>query len=460
MAVPREHSAPRAEPSFRLDDGARVAVVGGGPAGSFFGYFLLAMAERIGTVLAVDIYEPRDFSRPGAGGCNMCGGIISEEMVQLLAAEGIFLPPTVVQRGIDSYVLHMDVGSVRIEPPGREKRIAAVHRGAGPRGLLERRWGSFDGYLLSLAADRGARVVRERVEGIDAAEGKLRLSTRSGVEGPYDLVAGAVGINTSSLKLFEGLGAGYRPPVATKTFITEVPLGEKTVEACLGSAMHVFLPNLPRLEFAAIIPKGEYATVCLLGEEIDRELVAAFFRLPEVLSCFPAGWALPDDACRCAPGINVFGAEHPYGDRFVMIGDCGVTRLYKDGIGGAYRTAKAAARTALFRGVSARDFEEGYFPVCRALANDNRIGKTIFHLTRMFQGGRFSRRGVLRMTAAEQAGALPKRMSGVLWDTFTGSAPYREVLLRTLDPLFLGRLLYEAVAGLALAPRPAARRSP
>ena len=39
-------------------------------------------------------------------------------------------------------------------------------------------------------------------------------------------------------------------------------------------------------------------------------------------------------------------------------------------------------------------------------------------------------------------------MSGVLWDTFTGSAPYRDVFARTLNPLYLGRLFYDTVMGL------------
>jgi hypothetical protein len=95
------------------------------------------MSERLGIDVQVDIYEPRDFSVPAPGGCNMCGGIISESLVQILAADGINLPPTVVQRGIDSYVLHMDVDSVHIETPLHEKRIAAVHRGVGPRGIKE-----------------------------------------------------------------------------------------------------------------------------------------------------------------------------------------------------------------------------------------------------------------------------------------------------------------------------------
>jgi hypothetical protein len=78
-------------PSLTLTDNARVAVIGGGPAGSFFSNFLLALAERAGIELQVDIYESRDFSKPGASGCNVCRGSISESLVQTLATEGIRL---------------------------------------------------------------------------------------------------------------------------------------------------------------------------------------------------------------------------------------------------------------------------------------------------------------------------------------------------------------------------------
>ncbi len=47
---------------LQLVDGSRVAVIGGGPAGSFVSYFLLEMAERNGLELDVEIFEPRDFS--------------------------------------------------------------------------------------------------------------------------------------------------------------------------------------------------------------------------------------------------------------------------------------------------------------------------------------------------------------------------------------------------------------
>ena len=188
---------------MNLSDGSRVAVIGGGPAGSFFSYFLLSMAERVGLELKVDIYESRDYSVPGPPGCNMCGGIISETLVQMLATEGIELPPAVVQRGVDSYLLHMDVGSVRINTPLKEKRIGAVYRGAGPKGMKETKWLSFDGFLLSLAHDKGAQIIQERVDEITWDNGHPQVKTKKGSVAQYDLLAVTTGVNSATLKLFE-----------------------------------------------------------------------------------------------------------------------------------------------------------------------------------------------------------------------------------------------------------------
>ena len=443
-------STTRAQASGRpvLGNGSRIGVVGGGPAGSFFSYFLLDIAQRVGLDLTLDLYEARDFSVLGAAGCNMCGGIISESLVQTLAAEGIILPPTVVERGIDSYVLHMDLANVRIETPRHEKRIAAVHRGGGPRGVTERRWLSFDGYLFDLALAKGARGIRGRVDEVSWSDGFPQVQTHGSPPRAYDLLAVAVGVNSGTLKLFERLGLGYKAPRTTKTYVSELYLGQKTVERYLGNSMHVFLLDLPRLEFAALIPKGDYATLCLLGREIDRSLVESFLAAPEVRQCLPPDWRGSRADCHCSPSINVRGAIRPFADRVVMIGDSGVTRLYKDGIGAAYRTAKAVAVTAIFEGISAESFRRHYLPVCRAIARDNALGKVTFAVTRQIQKRRYARQGVLRMVAREQKGeGGPRGMSTVLWDLFTGSAPYREVFLRTLRPSFLSRFLREMLRG-------------
>ncbi len=439
----------RNPPNLKLESGSRVAVIGGGPAGSFFSYFLLDMAQRVDKELQVDIFEFRDFDRAGPAGCNNCGGIVSEWLVQALSADGINLPTNVVERGIDSYALHMDIGDVRIETPLHEKRIAAVHRGAGPRGIREIRFRGFDSFLLERARNHGAHVVRGRVDGVELRDGRPYVKIQDGQFQGYDLMAVAMGKNTPALKMFEQLNFGYQPPKTSKTYITEIYLGQDIVAQYLGSSMHVFLLDLPRLEFAALVPKGEYATLCLLGEDIDRELVRSFVNSVEVKQCFPPDWVMPPDLCHCAPFINVQGAVQPFADRIVFIGDCGVTRLYKDGIGAAYRTAKAAAVTAIFEGVSAEDFRRQYAPLLQQIAIDNRFGRVVFMVTRVIQKVNILRRGVLRTVSSEQQQASgQRRMSTVLWDTFTGSAPYREVFMRTLHPAFWMRFLWHIAGGI------------
>jgi len=443
---------------FTLDAGSRVAVIGGGPAGSFFSFYILDMANRIGLDLHLDIYEPRDFSRPAPQGCNMCGGIISETLAQNLAADGINLPNSVIQRGIDSYMLHMDVGSVQINTPLQEKRIGAVTRGSGPRDIQEMKWGSFDGHLQKLAVEKGANVIPDRVTTVELQNGRPQIKTRNGEFQSYDLVTVAAGVNSAAAKLFEKLEFGYSLPETTKTFICEYYFGEDTIEAVLGNSMHVFLLNIPRLEFAAIIPKGDYATVCMLGEDIDNDLIQAFLDSKEVKNCMPQNWNAEQRSCNCMPRINVVGASQPFADRVVFIGDCGVTRLYKDGIGAAYRTAKAAASTAIFQGVSAEHFRQYFLPICTGISRDNSIGKINFMVTKVIQKLRFTRRALLRMTTLEQKKDGDERhMSMVLWDMFTGSAPYLEIFKRTLNPKFLvGFIWNNALALFGLAKTPSA----
>jgi hypothetical protein len=124
-----------------------------------------------------------------------------------------------------------------------------------------------------------------------------------------------------------------------------------------------------------------------------------------------------------------------------------VTRLFKDGIGAAYRTAKAAAEAAVFHGVSSESFRRHYWPTCRQIDFDNKIGKAIFAWTRLVQKRPHDIRGILRMVSREQQynGGSP-RMSMVLWDLFTGSAPYREIIMRAIHPSFLGGLLWNVLA--------------
>lgn len=135
-----------------------------------------------------------------------------------------------------------------------------------------------------------------------------------------------------------------------------------------------------------------------------------------------------------------------YSDRIVFIGDCGATRLFKDGIGAAYKTAKAAATTAVFQGISERDWNRTYLPTYRLIENDNKIGRVVFAVNGFIKSRKYVLGGLLRMVNGEQQRPdSPQRMSGVVWDTFTGSAMYRNIFKRTIHPSFLFRFSWNTV---------------
>lgn len=437
-------------PNFKIDNGSSIAVIGGGPAGSFFSYFCLDIASRLDYKLDIDVYEPADFSKKGPLGCNHCGGIVSESLVQILSTEGINLPSNVVRRCIDSYVMHIDDRSIRMTTPLAEKRIAAIYRGSGPLHSTDLVWKSFDNFLQKLTKEKGVQIINDSVISINTDESSCTVNTKKGGSKNYDLIVGAVGLHPQSLNLFKTIAPNYTPPKVTKAFICEFHLGKNEVKNYFGNSMHIFLLNLKNLKFAALIPKGDYVTLALLGNNVNKELVIKFMNSPEVKKCFPKNKKLVDCyPCFCFPKINVLGAKHPFWDRVVLIGDCSVSKLYKNGIGAAYITAKAAATTAVLQGISANDFKKHYLPICKSLSRDNRLGKFIFKVASIIQKQPILKRGIFRLVAKEQQKEGEKRhMSAALWDLFTGSATYLNVFWRLLNPASWIKQIKETILGL------------
>jgi len=425
-----------ATPGIELTDGSRIAVVGGGPAGSFFSYYALEYARRFGLEIELDIFEAKEFTKIGASGCNHCGGIVSESLVQELATDGIVIPSEVIQRGIHTYTMHTEQGTRIIHAPSDEQRIASVFRGCGPRGCLDKSIRGFDNFLLGLCKEKGGRVVPEKVNSLErTADGILVGSSKSPAQ-QYDLVVGAAGLAGKTLDLFKGICPSYSPPETTRTYISEFLMKPADIEKSFGDSMHVFLLDLPQITFGALIPKENYVTLVLLGEDISQEVVQSFLASEEVKSCFPPDFPMERTMpCKCYPFINVRQAEHAYGDRVVLVGDSASSKLYKNGIGSAYATGQAAASTAIFEGISDVHFEKYYAPICRDLDRDNTVGKFIFWVTRIIQKSPILKRGVLDLVGREQDSQNSAfRMSSALWDTFTGSAGYRNILRRFLDP--------------------------
>ncbi len=420
-------------PSPRLIDHSRVAIIGGGPAGSFFALCAQSIAAQLGWQLDITVFERKDLSAAGPRGCNMCAGILSRRTVEGLAALGLALPPEIVRAQIRAYRLHWGEHSVSIEPPDATRQVLSVYRGGGPRHSPEEATAGFDEFLLRQVASRGARIIPERVERV-VFDSLARVHTAARAE-TFDLVVLAVGVNASP-PVFQSLG--YRPPRAETMAQNEFRLEPGSRETFLDSTVHVYFEQPRDLIFGALIPKGQFANVSLLGRHFGRDSIEQFLAVPAVAQIVGDH---PPLLCGCRPRVAVTPAREFFADRFVAVGDACVTRLYKDGIGSALMTARAAAETALRHGISGDAFAAHYAPVCRAVARDNRFGRVVFGLVERSKHNALFLRALGRALKSEDAMPHETRvLNQTLWALFTGDANYAEIFRMLFEPTSVARV--------------------
>jgi hypothetical protein len=118
--------------------------------------------------------------------------------------------------------------------------------------------------------------------------------------------------------------------------------------------------------------------------------------------------------------------------------------LYKDGIGAAFVTAQAAARTAIQHGVSRHDFAAHYHPVCQKIAIDNAYGRLLFLAWNLMRNSpliyKIWKRIILIESDLPQSRQIHSR---VLWGMFTGDETYRKILQLILSRQYLSSLWRE-----------------
>jgi flavin-dependent dehydrogenase len=416
----------------RLVDGSRVCIIGGGPAGSFAALHLLQHAALHRLRLEVLIFEPRDFTRPGPTGCNRCAGILSARLLAGLEHLGMTLPAELIQADVQSYAVHLQGETVRIERPGPEHRILSVYRGSGPRLLQGEPPKSFDAWLLAQARAQGASLVPARVRQVTWEEEQPVVHVVNG-RYPADLVVLAIGVNSRSPLAPE---FGFKPPQ------TEVMAQNEVLRppSWPGDQVNVFFTQQSGVMFGALIPKGGYLNVSLLGADMRLENVQDFLEAQQLIAA-PSGKAAasqgdaPGGLCGCTPRIAVRPARCFYGDRWVAVGDASVVRLYKDGIGSAFYTAQCAMRTAVTQGVAQADFAGGYAGFCRSIAADNRYGRGIFRLWALTLRTPALLRAWIGAVRHESALPPPQRIhQRILWGMFTGEESYRTLFRLAVSP--------------------------
>ncbi len=419
---------------MQLINGSRVVIVGGGPAGSFAALHLLHLSAEAHLDLDIMIIEARDFNRPGPGSCNKCAGILSSNLIQGMERIGLILPPEVIQSVIDTYILHIGNVQLPLHSLNASRKIVSVYRGSGPhRGSLPAPV-SFDGWLLRQAHERGARIIQKRVREIRSGSRPTVVTAHEEFEA--DLVIMATGVNSRSTL---DSGWNYQPPRTEVMAQDEILLPTGMMDKCV----HLFFENPPGLIFGAMIPKGRYANVSLLGHGMPPNAISQFFEANELKTLIPEGTNL---LCGCTPSVAISKASGYFADRLVVVGDAAVTRLYKDGIGSAFTTAEAAAKTAVQRGISYQDFLMGYQPACLHIAADNYYGRQLFRLWSLTFHTHLLRKTWTQAVMNEVDHPVGNTIyTRVLWGMFTGDESYRHLYGMSLSLTALFYFLLAAI---------------
>ncbi len=427
--------------SIRLESDSKVAIGGGGPAGSFFALYLLHYAGERGIHPEITLYQQRDFDKLGPKGCKGCAGIMSASLLGNLGELGLIVPEEIIQSKIEQYTIHSPYTLLSINKPEKEREIASIYRGGGPRVSHYENLISLDGWLLRQAQRQGVRVENQKVSRIYLEHGASVEVAGRNLE--YDLVVLASGVSTNPIPV---MGLEYIPPKIQSMAQDELYAGTDQVESRLGNRAHVFLIPHSGLIFGTLVPKGPFINVSVLSSRKHPVSVADFLSHDIVSSILPDHYEL---TCGCRPRIVVGAARNYYADRFVAVGDAVISRLYKDGMGSSLLTAREAARTIVHHGLSRQDFQRHYQPLCRTMGWDNWWGRLLFSIHDRVKDSRAFLLAQHRLVKDEQDKvAGPQPFTKVIWGMFTGSYSYSNIARMALGPASLVKFLVTFLRGL------------
>jgi flavin-dependent dehydrogenase len=370
----------RSEPSrvrrgLQLRDESRVVVIGGGPGGASCAIRLLQKAKERGLNLRVYIYEPKRFPRQH----NPCMGVLVPPTAELLREHlRLELPAALIKRTIKGFRLHSDHNDIELRSPHGEEPALMVSRS------------EFDQLLLSRAEEAGARLVRDRVTGLEFYPDNLEHPVRVYSEGASrsaDMIVAACGLDDGLLSVLEQASPRarrYRRPRETMhSIIVKLPCDERYIERRLHGEIHAFLlRQLPRIEFGAITPKGAHVLVNIMGRRVTSIDMEDFLLHPKVRALLPRFDLQKLDYYEGHAPVR--HARNVSWDRFVAVGDAtGWLRPFKGaGITTAIQTGIAAADVMLERGIDARALRS-YALRSAALTSDHRHGRALRRLSRL-----------------------------------------------------------------------------
>jgi len=428
--------------SARQGKAMRVAVVGGGPAGTFFVHCLYHQAKQRGLPVEVTIFEPKKFEHRGAFHCNFCQGVVSASLLAAMKKIGLSLPKQVIQAKIKSYRL-ITLGGELLLPVSGDQEIYTVFRGQGP--VSEKAGAiSFDQFLLDKALGEGAvktPVMISKIEIRHKAENPVVLTDHEGRSYQADIVVGAFGVNSKISLRFEDLGFGYKKPGTSSALQAEYRTEDHGIPRQFGNEIKIFALGLYPIRFAVITPKRSHITVSLIGQNLRSEHLERFMEHPLVQKHIPASLDTAAPRCECTPLFPISDGNELAGGHCMIIGDAAVSRYYKNGIESALRSAERAAEVLAEFGPEQPEQLQRYYTrrVKKIFSMDNSLGRALFRVHDFINRLPSMTRAHLEIARGDYGltGHSSKKLRWILWNMFTGDASYRKIFLHCLDPLFL-----------------------
>jgi len=398
-----------------LQDGARVIILGGGPAGVACSLRLYRRSQSAGRHLTVTIIESKDM--PGGGHYNQCIGVLSPPLPTLLKEDlNIDFPYHLARNEIREYVLHGSRNQLSL--PDEVSPSLALRRV------------QFDAYMMEQAKQRCASVVLARAMDLEFdASGVLVYTESQPVEG--DVVVGAFGLDEGTASLF-ARRTSYRRPRAMSSVVTKYHPGEEAM-AAFGPRIHAFLPADVHIEFGSVTSKGDHLAINIAGRDVNARRLEAFLRDDTVRAVLPnldrASQIKSDDLQFYKGRFPISLAKDYFGDRYVMVGDAaGLVRAFKGkGVTSAVQTGIRAADAMFDVGISQRAFETGYHTVNMDILRDLPYARAMRLAVIVM-----ARTGL--MDAVIRAAAHDPRLRGALLGAVSGHEPYKRVWRDSLAP--------------------------
>jgi flavin-dependent dehydrogenase len=442
---------------MQLQKGSKIVILGGGPAGALFAIHLLLHSKQASLDIVVTIIDKKVVKHPGKlpcklEGCNYCAGIISPRLNNALEKSGISLPKELICEAFSHIWIHGLWKNFPLKLP-RNQHMYSVFRGALPLDRGKRADG-LDGFLLNQARIRGAAVMAGEVTDIQYTplkKPRVTVVDGSGKEKAIqsDFLAIATGIHPFQgnvrehnpvFRSFMGINPGFSPPRIRPALIFELKPGRAYLKKYMHKEIYFIVSGSKKLclDHISLVPKGDYLTMALVGDRIDkasfpketRKIINDVLSLPLFRTILPH-IALDSTpvACSCTPYMVTAPSKGGVCDRIAVVGDALGSRLYRDGLYSAFVSAEALAETVVHKGVDKKSLASGYARVIHWLRTDTYYAERVIAWIQTVLKSPFLSRILYQTYATEMK--LKEReqrpVGNLLLDLGSGVADYADV---------------------------------